>query len=303
MVLLLALGIGLGAVGAQEKTADKGKRIAYVVQHGTAKDFAAMLRKHFKDDVEIQVLPGTTSNCLLINAPGPVFEEVIKLLGQIDRPPRNIEVDVLVAGVSPKKSADKPDAAKEFDLAEFSGPASAVEKKARAMLQNGPFTSLRQLRFTLVEGQPSSATLGETKPFITAMTTLASGRVSRVYTFRQLGTQVRLTARVAADKKIEIDFELHEARAQPDESRPLGKDENGDTVKGTEFVLTKHAAKLRVGAGQAVAAQDVKTESKSGKEQVVIILAAKLVDPDAKGPKEDAKEGTEEKRPTRPKRP
>jgi type II secretory pathway component GspD/PulD (secretin) len=299
MVLLLALGIGLGAVSAQEKTADKGKRIAYVVQHGTAKDFAAMLRKHFKDDVEVQVLPGTTSNCLLINAPGAVFDEVIKLLAQIDRPPRNIEVDVLIAGVSPKKGDDKPDAAKEVDLAEFSGPASEVMQKARGMLQKGPFTRLRQLHFTLVEGQPSSSLLGETKPYVTAMSTLPNGRVSRTYTLRQLGTQVRLTARVAADKKIEIDFELSEARAQPDESRTLGKDENGNTVKGTDFILTKHSAKLRVGSGQAVAAQGVKTQSNSGKEQVVIIVTAKVVDPDAKG----EKEGTEEKRPTRPKRP
>src|SRR5262249_50075897 len=149
-----------------------------------------------KDDVEVQVLPGTTSNCILINAPGAVFDEVVKLLAQIDRPPRHIEVEVLVAGISPKKSDDKPEAGKEIDLEEFSGPASEVVKKARGMPQKGPFTSLRQLRFPLVEGQPPAALRGETNPYITAMTTLPTGRISRTYTIRQLGTQVRLTARV-----------------------------------------------------------------------------------------------------------
>jgi hypothetical protein len=308
MVLLLALGVALGAGRAQEKTSDKGekappekgKRIAYVVQHGTAKDFAAMLRKHFKDDVEVQVLPGTTSNCLLINAPGPVFDEVIKLLAQVDRPPRTLSVDVYIASVSPKKSDDKTDAAKEIDLAEFSGPASDVVKKARSLFQKGSLTSFRHLQFTLVEGQPSSVMLGETRPYVAGMSNLPGGRISRTYVFRQIGTQARLTARVAADKKIEIDFEFAESRPQPDDSLVLGKDEGGNEVKTTAFILTKHSEKVRVTPGQAVAAKGVKTESKSGKEQTILIVTAKIIDPDAKGEKDSPEEP---KRPTPPKRP
>src|SRR5947208_2353182 len=115
VALILALAIGLPSAGGQDKDsgksarptdAAKNRRIAYVVQHGVAKDLAAVLSKHFQGAAEVQVLPASASNCLLINAPAAVFDEVIKLLAQFDRRPLTIAVEVLVAEVRAKKGGD-----------------------------------------------------------------------------------------------------------------------------------------------------------------------------------------------------
>jgi hypothetical protein len=65
---------------AQKRPAVEPKRGAYVVKYAAAKDLAGLLAKHFKGAAEIQPGPEGTSNCLLINAPPAVFDEVMKTL-------------------------------------------------------------------------------------------------------------------------------------------------------------------------------------------------------------------------------
>jgi hypothetical protein len=52
--------------GGKGDAAAKSKRIAYVVKYGSAKNLAALVRRHFKEEAEVEAAPDPASNCLLI---------------------------------------------------------------------------------------------------------------------------------------------------------------------------------------------------------------------------------------------
>jgi hypothetical protein len=288
--LTLALGLGLCTAWGQDKgssapakpvDAASSKRIAYLVQHGAAKDFAAVLTKHFKGDAEVQVSPESAANCLLINAPAPIFDEVVKLLAQLDRPPQTVVVEVWVAELPPPSDDAKPEAVKDLDVKDFNGPAADVVTKLDARQRNGQIGTLRRVQLTLVEGRRSTVYVGENKPYVTSMTATARGLTTRMIARQAVGTQALATARVAGDKQIEIDLNVTDARMVPNLAMVIGKDDMGAPVHATEFVTARLESKLSVRSGRAVAAQGVKTISKSNKEQTLVVVTARIVDPNA----------------------
>jgi type II secretory pathway component GspD/PulD (secretin) len=270
----------------QDKAAEsKSKRIVYAVKHGSAKDLAAVLGKHFKSDVEIQTLPDSPSNLLLINAAPAAFDEVLKLLAQLDRQPQVVSVQVLVAEVAGKKGeGGKPEAAdKELDEREFTGSSDEVLAKIEALRKKGLIGGYKQLQLAAVENQRAAVLVGDMKPFVTAVTVTARGTTSRAISYRNVGTSVQVTARVGAGKKVELELDVSDARSHvPEDGIVLGKDEAGQPVRATEFITAKLMAKLSVTSGQALAAKGVKTTSKSGQAQTLVIVTARVVEPDAK---------------------
>src|SRR5262245_8112380 len=118
VLILAACGtISLSRAQAQQPESPKAKRIVYVVKYGEAKDLASVLTKHFKGDAEVQVLPESPSNCLLISAAPNVFDEVVKSLAQIDKRPNLVSIDILVLDFPAKKRDEgkSPPSEKELD--------------------------------------------------------------------------------------------------------------------------------------------------------------------------------------------
>src|SRR5262245_9802097 len=99
------------ASAAPEKAAEvkKGKRSVYFVEHGSAKELAVALGKHFKADIEVHAVADGPKPCLLITCPPDSVREILALLHELDAPPRLVEVEVLIAEVVPKKGGGKPD--------------------------------------------------------------------------------------------------------------------------------------------------------------------------------------------------
>ena len=124
---------------APEKTSPNNKRTVYVVKYGMAYTLADILHKHFKDDATIQIIPEASSNCLLISCKPAVFDEVSKLLGQIDRRSQLIAVDIWIADIPAKPAAkEEPGAAaKVLDEKELGGPIDAVQAKLLRLQNRG----------------------------------------------------------------------------------------------------------------------------------------------------------------------
>jgi hypothetical protein len=269
---------GGDAAGAKEK------RAVYFVKHGSAKDLAGALAKHFKGEAEVQVLPDS-GNCLLIRAAPPAVAEVVKLLGRLDRRPQLVSVEVLIADVVLKGGAGgKPGpAVKPLDEREFTGPAKDVLAKVEALRTKGQIGGLRRIQLASVEGLGTSAGLSESKPYVTGVRVAPMGLVSKSIFYSNIGTSVGLTVRVASDKAVQMDLHVNDRRARvPEDGIVLGKDEDGATIRATEFITANLNTKLSVASGQAVAAQGVKTDSKSGPAQTLMIVTARVVDPDAR---------------------
>ena len=260
--LLVCALLVLAAVpaAAQERPAAEQKRGAYVVKYAAAQDLAAILAKHFKGAAEIQAGPEGTSNCLLINAPPAVFDEVMKTLEQLDRRPHSVAVEVFVVELPTKKADDKD---KRPEEKEFSGPINDVAKGLDTMMRNGEVAGFKRIQLMTLEGRPGSLTLGESKPFATGTNT---------FSYRNVGTQVKVTPQVTADGSVTLDLSVQDSRGR----------ESADLPGKTEFILTSLSGKVSVASGKAALAKDAKVTSKEGKGETLIVVGARVAESEAK---------------------
>jgi Bacterial type II and III secretion system protein/Bacterial type II/III secretion system short domain len=254
---LLVLAALPGA--AQDRSAAEQKRGAYVVKYAAAKDLAEILAKHFKGAAEIQAGPEGTSNCLLVNAPPAVFDEVMKTLEQLDRRPHSVAVEVFVVELPAKKADDKE---KQADEKNYSGTIDGVAEHLDAMMKKGEVVGFKRIQLTTLEGQLGSLVLGENKPF--AMT-------ANQITYRNVGTQLRVRPQVTEDGSVTLDLNVQDSR---------GRDSTTGT--GPEFIQTSLTGKLSVASGKAALAKDAKVTSKEGVGETLIVVGARVVEPEAK---------------------
>jgi type II secretory pathway component GspD/PulD (secretin) len=242
---------------AQDRPGAEPKRGAYVVKHAAAKNLAGILAKHFKGAAEIQVGPDGTSNCLLINAPPAVFDEVMKTLEQLDRRPHSVAVEVFVVELPMTK--DKATGPEEK---EFSGAIDDVAERLDTMLKKGQVAGFRRIQLRTLEGQLGSLMLNENKPFLLGMTT----------TYRNVGTQVKVTPQVMADGSVTLDLNVQDGRAR-----------DSATVVGlVDFINTMLSGKISVASGKAVLAKDAKSTSKEGEGEMLIVVGARVAESEAK---------------------
>jgi type II secretory pathway component GspD/PulD (secretin) len=260
------------------------KRIVYLVKQGTAKGLADALGKHFKgEDVVVQTPPEGPGNLLLIRTTPGTFAEVVRLLDKLDRRPRLVTVQLLVAEVMPLKAepgqAAPPDG--PLDETQFNGTMEEAQARIKALVRAGRVGAVKRLQITAVENQESHVLLGETKPFVAAARVLPNGVTNRSITYRNTGLSVTVTPHVAADNTILVDLRIQDSRPHvPADGIEIGADEKG-TVRATEFIQSKLEAKLAIAPRRAVFARGVKTTSKSGSDQTLVIVGAQLVDGEA----------------------
>jgi type II secretory pathway component GspD/PulD (secretin) len=285
--VLLLMGLGSCTVhGADEGPATKNKRIVYLVRYGSAKDLAAALGKHFKNEAEFQAVTETGSNYLLISAAPAAFEEVVKTLEQLDRAPRTISVEVWVAEVVTKKGEDgKPvEGEKEIDAMELTGTIDVVQKKVDDLAKKGRIGGLQHVQLSALENQHSSALTGENKPYLVGTTVRPMGRVSNQIAYRKVGVQVHVTPRITADKSLLLELKIEDARVNlPEDGIEIGVSDKGAAINAAEFTTSTLESKLTVAPGKAVAAEGVKSTSKGKQAQLIILVGARLADGEGKG--------------------
>jgi hypothetical protein len=272
--VLILLGCAALAAAAEDKAAEKSKRLAYVVRYGSARDLAKVLGEHLKGAAEVEALPEASANVLLIRATPGAFPEVVKLLELLDRRPRLVAVEVWVAEVLPgDKKADA------VDTKPLNGPADAVRAKVEELQRKGRIGELRRLELTGAENQPARAFLGENKPLVLGMTVTAGGRISRNLTYRPFGVDARLTPHVGPDNVVTLELRLSSSRPHVSADSPvIGEDENKAPVRMTETVQTAVDGKVSVPSGRAVVVQGVKTTGKGGPHQTLVLVMARVLD-------------------------
>jgi hypothetical protein len=270
---LLAL-IAVTAAGAQERSGPETKRGTYVVKHAIAKELAGILAKHFKGAAEIQAGPEITSNCLLINASPAVFDEVMKLLGQIDRPARSVAVEVMIVELPPKKAEDK---GKETEANSFRGSIDDVAKRLDTMKAKGQVSRFKRLQLTALQGKPESLVLREKKPILVAV--VGTGvDMQRTVIQKSLGTIFTVTPHIAGDGTILLNLGVNDTQSRDSATIILGNDENGKAIPATEFIETELSSRISVESGMAVLASDARVNSKEGQGKTLMIVGARVIE-------------------------
>jgi type II secretory pathway component GspD/PulD (secretin) len=158
-----------------------------------------------------------------------------------------------------------------------------VQKKLDDLAKYGRIGGLKHIQLSALENQTSSSMTGENKPYIVGMTVRAVGGVSNQIAYRNVGTQVRATPRIMADKSILLELKVEDARVNtPEDGIGLGVNAKGEAVTAAEFTTSTLESKLTVAPGKAVAAEGVKSNSKGKQAQVIILVGARVVDGDVK---------------------
>jgi len=279
LIACALLALAALPANTQERPAAEPKRGAYVVKHIGAKNLAGILARHFKGAAEIQAGPEGASNCLLISAPPAVFDEVMKTLEQLDRQPRPVAVEVFVVELPAKKADDKEAG---LDEKEFSGALDDVAKNLEALRQKGQVAAVKHVQLTALEGQSASVNLGESKPYVIGSNISAAGRVMRSITYKNTGTQVRVTPQVA-DNTVTLDLNVQDSRMMiPEDGVVIGSDEKGNPVRAPEFPVTSLTSNVGVASGKAVLAKDTKTADKSGRGRILIVVGARVAGSEAR---------------------
>jgi general secretion pathway protein D len=272
-------------------SAPKLKRVVYDVKHAPAKDLAELLTKLYKSDPAVQALSAPAGNALVLSAPAGTMDEVVELLRRLDRRPRTVVVEVLVAEVTPRKGEEGKRAppAKELNERELMGSAEDVVGKLHNLQQKGLIGGLKRFRLTAAENQAGSLQVGENRPTTTGTTGGGFGGKGggpRSVAYRNVGTIVRATPRLGEANTIFLDVRFDEARlSSPEEGVVLGADPNGQPIRAADIIASTFEGKVAVTSGDAVALSGVSTQSKSGRHQTLVIVTARFQEPDAKAGK------------------
>ena len=254
------LALAALAAAAQERPAAEQKRGTYVVKYAAAKNLAGILARHFKGAAEIQASPEGTSNCLLINAPPAVFDEVMKTLEQLDRRPQSVANEVFVIELPAKKADDKD---RRPDEKDFSGTIDDVAEHLGTLMKIGQVAGYKRIQLSTLEGQPGSLNQSENKPYA-----MGPGHTQ----YLNVGTLVKVTPRVTADGSVTLDLNVQDNRGR-----------ESTAVAGlTEFIMTSLAGKISVAPGKAALAKDARVITKEGEGETHHVVGARVAESEAK---------------------
>jgi len=259
-----------GKPAPPKRPAVETKRGIVFLAHGVAKETAKVLASYFQGDADIHPGPDGAGNCLLVSAPTHVFDDVVATIERLDRRAQSIVVDVLIVELHSKTPADKAP-----DSKELAGPFPDVSRRLESMVKEGRLVGLKQFQFSAVEGQQATMSLTENKPYAMGAMTSGRGNVSTPITYRNIGTQVRVSPLVMGDGSIKLDLNIEDSRARDSSTASVGKDEKGAPIQAADFIQTSLTAKVSVPPGQAVVANHARTISSAGQGQTLIVVAAR----------------------------
>jgi hypothetical protein len=252
-----------------DPTPPKAQRTHYVVRNADPVVLTEVVGRHFKGDADVIAAPAGSGNAVLVSGSPAIVPEVVKLLEQLDRKPRSVEVEITIADLPAPKDG------KELTPADL-GTVDRIVKEGKG----------QRIKLTAVEGQPVSSTTGGNKPIATTSNLVGGGRfgkdgvgapfAQRSITYHAVGTTVKMIARIGSDDAVSLDLNVQDSRVRP----PDAGDETGAPSMDNSTLTTR----LNVAAGKSVVAQTVRTEGKAGTTVAVVVVTARVVDSAAKSP-------------------
>ncbi|MCE9564000.1 MAG: hypothetical protein K8U57_18310 [Planctomycetes bacterium] len=249
-----------------DPTPPKQQRSHYTVRHGDPLTLAEVVGAHFKGEATLIAAPAGSGNAVLISGSPVIVPEVVKMLEQLDKKPRTVEVEITIAELpAPKDGKDLSPA----DLATAAG--QVKEGKGQ------------RIKLTAVEGQQVTTQIGGNKPYVSGRADAGGfakggGGIQRSITYHPVGTTVKMTPRIGADNAVVLELNVSDSKVKlPD----AGDDVGAPTMENNTLTT-----KLHIQTGRSVVAQSVRTEGKAGATVSVVIVTAKVVDdhPPISGP-------------------
>jgi tetratricopeptide (TPR) repeat protein len=295
--LLFALCVICGIVPeskAQETspTADTGKdsaivdsgtrthRTIYFARNSSVRNLVYLLEKHFDGESGVKFVAEPSGNLLSIRAnSAAAMDDVLRILVKIDRPLRQVAIQVLLIDFNAKK----PDGS-EVNAANLpvdpEEMGTEVLAKVRTWIAAGHVMGVKRYELKATENNSVQLFLGEDKPIASAYTTNAStGDVNPIFTVRSFGTLIEASPRITESEVINLTFNYQRSQIAPD-------DEGVVLAKGPNQTLVSPATTTNR-VNTTVAIKDAHSTIVSGFQSVTeagrvfrcVVLSASIVDP------------------------
>jgi len=178
---------------------------------------------------EVAIVGDDESNTLLLSATPRAFDEIFKLIEELDQPQPQVLIEVLLAEVTLDDSLDlgvewtftptvegrdifsATDFGVPGDLATFGGFSAAVSGGdfdffLRALHSDGRLEVLSRPQILSSDNQEASINVGQRVPQVSGSVTTELGNVNNVIEYRQVGVILNVTPRISPDGFVRMEL-------------------------------------------------------------------------------------------------
>lgn len=261
------------------KAAEPSRRAIYFAKNSSVRSLLYLLEKHFEGQAGVKFVAEPNANLLSIRADSDaVLEEVLQTMALIDKPQRQIAIQVLLVEFQPRK-VDDAAAPAEVDTEELTGTAEAVSAKLTVWGQEGHVSAVKKYRLTALENQSAELLLGEVKPVVHGVSIGRAGDAMPQLIQQEFGTSVVLKPRITEANDILLELSVEESRLDaPENGIELAKGANGPLVSRGKLIATMKNT-LTVPNGLSTVVSGWQLESKAARIPGVVVVSARIVDP------------------------
>lgn len=261
-------------------------RTIYVARNSSVGSLVYLLEKHFEGNAGVKFVAEPNSNLLSIRASSAAsLDEVLKTLAQIDRPLRQVVINVLfVEFKAPEQKAESGVIPRlPIDLSLLAGSLAHVDRQLGLWAREGHVTLVRRFELKAHENQHAQLLLAEMRPVATSVIANGvTGIASPVFTIRDFGLLIDAVPRISATEEISVALSVHETQLDPaDRGAVMAKGANGPIVsQGTS--IKRLASTVSMANGQASATTAFEPGAGSAHVPAAIIVSARIADGNSK---------------------
>ncbi|MBC8354199.1 MAG: hypothetical protein H8E66_19575 [Planctomycetes bacterium] len=277
-VVLCLLGgwfVSADEAEVHEKRASNSKRkspvetVVFSVRNGPADQLAATLRELY-DDPNMRFLPEPISNLLLIRVESDRRDEIIELLGELDRAQHTVIVHAYLLRAN-------GDALSSDEAATLTGSASQVTSQIERLRGAGRIVLLNKMKLAALEQQRAILQTGEDIPLVTGASFSPSRGRTSSYQHRSIGTLLSVTARTSPDDQITLEVQFDKSAVSPS----VGDADDADQAPDSVTQLTLQTT-LQLESGAAALSGAIVHESSADSTHAYLVVSATIADTNSK---------------------
>jgi hypothetical protein len=301
--------------------------LVYAVRGGAAKELANALTRHFLAEPGFQAVPDAGSNTLLLSGPKAALDDALAALREIDRPARTVRVEVLYLQLAKGDDGAKPldvagltggageVRAKVRELQQKGAITSVKTVELTALTghntrtqvsENKPFVTGVAVAGGFGGGgfgggrggadapgqRPGGGRGGAGGGGFGGGRGGAGGITTRSISYRNVGTTVEVRPEVGPDGQVMLELRVEDAGMHSAEGGvAIGADDKGTAIPAAVFAVFNLETQVKVRPGQMVMAQGMKSESKAGQAQTIVLVTASTDEAKPKGGKSSSRRG------------
>jgi type II secretory pathway component GspD/PulD (secretin) len=261
---------------------------------------------------EVVVVPEVLSNSLLVSGRPEALASVGLLIEALDRRPSSIRIKLLIvqrlgrpdqkpgkegpqrgqrkASPSalglPKGSSVSPEELEKGmkPTAPEASAAKTIDEALQDLREEGiPLEVVCRTQIMTLDNQPAFVQVGSREPVFTGVTA-ARGGPTRQVSYEDVGIEVSTTPRISPEGWVVLEIDLEKSQLAPAPAAASEAPAPADQTVGASRVVTVTAqSTVAVADGRTVVLGGMITDSDTGREELLIVLQAEIIDNEAEG--------------------